>query len=325
VKIPRKYGDTICSLNDKSNDQLTENEKSENDEVKVNNNGIGEKVRVMDDDKVVDSVESEGLRSNTEKANRSKMNEERNEGLNRYVNKLFSSKDNGNNKLCHVPTVINENGQEFVIFDDELVKEGSKKWEMSACGYFIGYRMSIQELSYHLYRMWGKFGLRHILNNGNGIFKWDPSIDLDITEPTTIPVWIKLMNIPLEAWSQKGLSTLASRIGKPLIMDAMTTKMCNEGMRSLRYARILIEANATKGLVDYIEVLYLNKTSGEQHVKKVKVEYDWKPQSCQQCGVFGHSVVNCPKRAMEAKEEMKENEGQDGFVNVKIGRIMIME
>ncbi|GJT82248.1 RNA-directed DNA polymerase, eukaryota [Tanacetum coccineum] len=59
---------------------------------------------------------------------------------------------------------------EFLIFDDELVMEGSKKWEMSACGYFVGYRMYMQELNYHLYRMWKKFGLKHTLNNGNAIF-----------------------------------------------------------------------------------------------------------------------------------------------------------
>ncbi|GKB34272.1 zinc knuckle CX2CX4HX4C containing protein [Tanacetum coccineum] len=186
-------------------------------------------------------------------------------------------------------------GQEFVIFDDELVKEGSKKWEMSACGYFVGYRMYMQELNYHLYRMWRKFGLKHILNNGNGIFvfkfnnaqglqsviesgpwivnnkpmvvqKRDPSINLDRTEPTRLPVWIKLINIPLEAWTQKGLSALGSRVRKPLIMNAMTTKMCNEGMGSLRYARVLIEANASKGLVDSVKVLYLNKK--EKEIKK---------------------------------------------------------
>ncbi|GKB59214.1 RNA-directed DNA polymerase, eukaryota, reverse transcriptase zinc-binding domain protein [Tanacetum coccineum] len=151
-----------------------------------------------------------------------------------YVSKLLNSKENGDNKLFHVPTVINESGQEFVIFDDELVKEGSKKWEMLPLLVIVK--------------------------------KWDPSINLDRTEPTRLPVWIKLINIPLEAWTHKGLNALASRVGKPLIMDAMTTKMCNEGMGSLRYARILIEANASKGLVDFVEVLYLNKK--EKEIKK---------------------------------------------------------
>ncbi|GKD66865.1 hypothetical protein Tco_1308973 [Tanacetum coccineum] len=46
-------------------------------------------------------------------------------------NKSYADKvSNGvceENKLNHIPTMINENGQEFVIFDDELVSEGSKK------------------------------------------------------------------------------------------------------------------------------------------------------------------------------------------------------
>ncbi|GKD89409.1 hypothetical protein Tco_1364916, partial [Tanacetum coccineum] len=90
---------------------------------------------------------------------------------NTYADKV-SSVESDDNKLEHIPTVLNENGQEFVIFDEEIVKEGSKKWEMSAWGYFVGYKMSIQELRYHLYRMWSKFGLKHILNNGNGVFEF---------------------------------------------------------------------------------------------------------------------------------------------------------
>ncbi|GKB55580.1 RNA-directed DNA polymerase, eukaryota, reverse transcriptase zinc-binding domain protein [Tanacetum coccineum] len=127
------------------------------------------------------------------------------------------------------------------------------------------------------------------------------------------------MNIPLEAWSHKGLSALASRVGKPLIMDAMTTKMCNQGVGSLSYARILIEANATKGLVDFVEVLYENEQSGEQFVKRVKVEYDWKPHVCPQCLVFGHSAENCTKKEKEARKNQevndknKVNEQQDKY------------
>ncbi|GJU58820.1 RNA-directed DNA polymerase, eukaryota, reverse transcriptase zinc-binding domain protein [Tanacetum coccineum] len=93
--------------------------------------------------------------------------------------------------------------------------------------------------------------------------KWDPSINLDRTEPCSLPLWIKLMNPPLEAWITKGLSALASRIGKPLIMDAMTTKMCNQGIGRLGYARVLVEVNAKKDLKDHIDVLYRNSNSGK--------------------------------------------------------------
>ncbi|GKB86604.1 hypothetical protein Tco_0958876 [Tanacetum coccineum] len=48
------------------------------------------------------------------------------------------------NKLDLIPTEINVDGIEVVIFDEEIVNEGSKKWELTVCGYFVGYKMSYQ-------------------------------------------------------------------------------------------------------------------------------------------------------------------------------------
>ncbi|PWA54185.1 hypothetical protein CTI12_AA436950 [Artemisia annua] len=177
---------------------------------------------------------------------------EQTDGTIDVIEQTVSDKDDGD-KLTNT---------EFVIFDEEIVIEGSMKWELSACGYFVGWKMTMLELSYNLFRMWGKHGVKHILNQGNGVFvfkfnniqglqtfiksgqwivnnkpmvvqKWDPSVNLDTNEPTILPVWVKLVNLPLEAWSSKGLSALAGRIGTPLIMDAMITRMCNQGMGRL--------------------------------------------------------------------------------------------
>nr|GEV80700.1 hypothetical protein [Tanacetum cinerariifolium] len=52
-------------------------------------------------------------------------------------------------------------------------------------------------------------------------------------EPGKIPIWRKLSNIPLEAWSVKGISALSSRLGKPLVMDDMTASMCHNGLEGL--------------------------------------------------------------------------------------------
>ncbi|GJV19455.1 hypothetical protein Tco_1368475 [Tanacetum coccineum] len=86
--------------------------------------------------------------------------------------------------------------------------------------------------------------------------------------------------------SKKGLSSLASKLEQPLIIG------CNEqlgngalGVGSLGYARVLIEANAKKGLDDNIDVLYKDKINGEQFVKKLRVECDWKHPVCSLCGV----------------------------------------
>ncbi|GKD77672.1 RNA-directed DNA polymerase, eukaryota, reverse transcriptase zinc-binding domain protein [Tanacetum coccineum] len=120
-----------------------------------------------------------------------------------------------------------------------------------------------------------------------------------------------MMSPPLEAWSSVGLSVFASRIGTPLIMDAMTTRMCNQRIGSLGYDKVLVEVNADKGLEDHIDVLYKRKDNDEQFAKKIRVEYDWKLPLCSHCKVFGHSDNKCPrltKPEEQGQDKKKDNE-----------------
>ncbi|GKD72928.1 RNA-directed DNA polymerase, eukaryota, reverse transcriptase zinc-binding domain protein [Tanacetum coccineum] len=115
-------------------------------------------------------------------------------------NECTMKEDNGKNvelnvdqsmeKKFTMPTK-NENGVEVVVFDDVMVVEGSKKWDLTLCGYFI-----------------------------------------DKNEPQSIPLWVKLCNVPLKAWTN-GISALASKIEKPLVMDSMTAIMCKQGIRKV--------------------------------------------------------------------------------------------
>ncbi|GJX35106.1 RNA-directed DNA polymerase, eukaryota, reverse transcriptase zinc-binding domain protein, partial [Tanacetum coccineum] len=158
----------------------------------------------------------------------------------------------GAQKLYLIPIEFRDDGSEVVVFDEEIMEEGSKKWSLTMCGYFVGYKMSYQELAYNLFRMWGKFGLKHIIPNGNDVFlfkfksEWDPSVCLDRTEPTKLPLWVKFRNLQLEAWSNKGISAIASRIGTPLIMDSITTNMCKMGTGRVGFSRVLIKVEATE-------------------------------------------------------------------------------
>ncbi|GKE35666.1 hypothetical protein Tco_1454988, partial [Tanacetum coccineum] len=76
----------------------------------------------------------------------------------------IASYDNAtlNRNLEFEPTVT-ENGTEFVIFDEEMVKTGSLKWNLTVCGHFVGMKMPYNEVIYNLRRMWGKHGLGEIL------------------------------------------------------------------------------------------------------------------------------------------------------------------
>nr|GEZ73171.1 RNA-directed DNA polymerase, eukaryota, reverse transcriptase zinc-binding domain protein [Tanacetum cinerariifolium] len=87
-----------------------------------------------------------------------------------YANQLIKDVIEVDNKLSFVPTSISENGTKVVIFFEELLHEGSRKWKLTACDYFVGCKMSEFELDYHLFIMWGKHGLKEIITNGNDDF-----------------------------------------------------------------------------------------------------------------------------------------------------------
>lgn len=147
-----------------------------------------------------------------------------------YANMVKKDEVLVNKKLHFVAPKITEEGAEFVIFDEEIVIKGSEKWKLSACGYFVGHKMLANELRYHLRRMWAKYGLRDIIVNSSGmhIFKfkdeqgmkdvieqspwmvnsvplfvqnWNADVGMKKTEPRKMPLWVKMVNVPMEAWS----------------------------------------------------------------------------------------------------------------------------
>ncbi|GJX65470.1 RNA-directed DNA polymerase, eukaryota, reverse transcriptase zinc-binding domain protein [Tanacetum coccineum] len=219
-----------------------------------------------------------------------------------------------NNELDHIPTKIRDDGSKVVIFDEDIVDEGRRK-------------------------MWGKYGLRKItsIGNGNYVFKfnnekglqtviengvwivnnkpmvvqkWDIDVDINKVEPDRLSICVKLVNLPLEAWTIKGLSVVASRLGKPVMMDNVTSMMYNQGR--LGYTRVLIEVDVKKGLPKSIDIQYFDKDYKMIISKTVKVLYDWKPPLCTKCSVFGHRDGNCIKHKgydrMEVNADKREHE-----------------
>ncbi|GAV89040.1 DUF4283 domain-containing protein, partial [Cephalotus follicularis] len=124
-----------------------------------------------------------------------------------------------------------------------------------------------------------------------------------------IPVWVKLMNIPMEYWTVQGLSRLASVLGSPLHMDPAT-----ESKQLISFARICVEMKADK---DFPAVIKTRRSNGE--VIEVKVEYSWRPPVCERCKVFDHRTRVCPLKPGLRTEEQGERAAPDpeGWVEVK--------
>lgn len=55
---------------------------------------------------------------------------------------------------------------------------------------------------------------------------WTSSTMLKKEDLKEIHVWVKLHDVPLVAYTDEGLSMIASKIGKPKMLDTYTTAMC---------------------------------------------------------------------------------------------------
>ncbi|XP_071699385.1 uncharacterized protein [Rutidosis leptorrhynchoides] len=81
------------------------------------------------------------------------------------------------NNVSYAAAVGNNNtdGNEYVIFEEDLVMEGSQKWNLTVCSFFVGCNMTYGVMSYNLRRMWSKLGLKDTIMDNSQIcyFKFD--------------------------------------------------------------------------------------------------------------------------------------------------------
>ncbi|GJY04818.1 zinc finger, CCHC-type containing protein [Tanacetum coccineum] len=148
--------------------------------------------------------------------------------------------------------------------------------------------------------------------------KRDPTIGMEKVEQTKVPLWVTLVNLPMEAWSTEGISALASSLGKPLIMDNITARRCQYGEGRLDFARVLVEFDVIKRCKDKIEVQYIDSNNNVKGLKQVKMEYAWKPKVCSHCHVFGHSFENCTKRVKSIEEIERDAKREEDLVRQRI-------
>ncbi|PWA47852.1 hypothetical protein CTI12_AA499250 [Artemisia annua] len=81
----------------------------------------------------------------------------------------------------------------------------------------------------------------------------------------------------------------------------ITTGMCERSNRRANYARVFVEVEATKGIIDSVEVCY----RGLGKSMHLNVDYAWKPTICSHCKVFGHNFKKCKNREITVEEKME--------------------
>ncbi|PWA58114.1 hypothetical protein CTI12_AA401330 [Artemisia annua] len=97
-------------------------------------------------------------------------------------------------------------------------------------------------------------------------------------------------------------------------MDRMTTAICEKPYGRASFARVLVEIDSNKALVDNVELWY--ESLGK--ILKIWVEYTWVPPRCEECKVYGHYLSECAKKVNIVSKVNKNGENEKVADVVKV-------
>ncbi|XP_074297524.1 uncharacterized protein LOC141628259 [Silene latifolia] len=112
--------------------------------------------------------------------------------------------------------------------------------------------------------------------------QWYPNFSTAMDRVSKIPIWVIFPDLDPYLWSSAVLSKMASKIGRHMFADMPTT--CKQ---KLSFARIMVEADISGSLPDVISI---NTPYGPSDQR---VDYEWLPYYCAECGKMGHQAKNC--------------------------------
>ncbi|XP_022007739.1 uncharacterized protein LOC110907006 [Helianthus annuus] len=258
-----------------------------------------------------------------------------------YASKLKSSKPTKpvNFRILKSEEVLEDVD---IVLPRETVRMSQDKYANTLYGYFLGKRLAFPVVEYFARKNWVKFGLQKSMMNSNGFFffkfsdekgmkevleggpwlikntpfllnAWSPTTILKKDDIKKVAVWVKIHNVPLAAYSDDGLSMLATKLGTPKMLDSYTAQMCSDAWGRSSFARALIELSAEEEIKEDLKIA-IPMVDGEGYVKEtMKVEYEWRPPRCETCKVFGHQFSECPKNVKIVKDTVEEKDA-DGFI-----------
>lgn len=117
-------------------------------------------------------------------------------------------------------------------------------------------------------------------------------VEQEIAELKSFPVWMNFRIVHLFMWNKKGLSMIASYLGKPLMMDTQTVNKTR-----MSYARICAEIGVE---CDFPESFTL--TLDSKDIVEIKMVYSWRHPKFSKCAVFGHVLSHCSRKAKKTQK-----------------------
>ncbi|PWA36320.1 hypothetical protein CTI12_AA602530 [Artemisia annua] len=84
----------------------------------------------------------------------------------------------------------------------------------------------------------------------------------------------------------------------------MTTSICEKPYGRASFARVLVEIDSSKSLLDSVELWY----EGLGKVLRLWIEYSWVPPRCEECKIFGHYLSECARKVNTVRAVNKDGE-----------------
>lgn len=293
------------------------------------------------DEEIVDEVPKE---FEPEKPNQA---ESHDEGRKLWVDVLKDNRNSAKGRAMKfiAPQVVD--GKIEVLIEDDDIRSEVKFWESSLILYAMGADLSMNAVKNFMTRSWNFVQLPDMYFNDEGYFilrfksfrdrdevllrgpymirnipllirEWRPGFKIKDELLRTLPIWVKLPQLPIILWGDTSLNKIGSALGNPIMTDE-----CTANRLRVSYARILVEMDITKELPQTITI-----ADNEGEKIQQAIEYEWRPLFCNKCQKVGHSCdkpkvrkqwkpkqVKQPEANVESKKEEVDDRGSNAVGN----------
>ncbi|XP_059663502.1 uncharacterized protein LOC132309187 [Cornus florida] len=188
----------------------------------------------------------------------------------------------------------------------EDVTEEVEYWKHSIVGYLMGKHPYFPHFNDFLKRIWKTAGNFKLISLPKGFFmvrfdnanatnsilqrihtyqgrpmilkRWDKNVNLEKEVLGSIPIWVRLFNLPMYCRGKLSIARVCSQFSIPLYPDKATLTREREG-----FVKVVVEVDVHDELPEVVNI-DIHGIDCE-----VYIEYDWKPQLCRKCNGFNHS------------------------------------
>jgi hypothetical protein len=120
------------------------------------------------------------------------------------------------------------------------------------------------------------------------LFAWSKDFNPRVQQNASAQVWVRFYGLSQEYWRPNILFAIASSVGTPICIDAVTAKPMMERTFG-QFVRVLVDMDLTHSLRDKVLV------ERKGFAFFVELDYENLPPFCSHCQVIGHHVGNCKK------------------------------